>query len=144
MPVDLEALSELVELVLAEEGYPADTEGSLLLVADSEMASYNERFMNRPGPTDVLSFPVERLIPGVVPEVKRQGPPVVLGDVILAPSYIEDQARKLGEDLEDEVALMAVHGILHLLGYDHEKDEDAELMERRETKLLAKVGRKRR
>ena len=143
-PVDLDSLQQLAEMVLAEEGYPPDTEATLLLVSDDEIASYNDRFMGRPGPTDVLAFPIERLIPGVAPEQNRYGPPLALGDVIVAPSYVQQRADSLEVAFEDELALLVTHGILHLLGYDHEADDDAERMERRESELLAKVGRTRR
>ena len=92
-PVDLDSLQQLAEMVLAEEGYPPDTEATLLLVSDDEIASYNDRFMGRSGPTDVLAFPIERLIPGVAPEQNRYGPPLALGDVIVAPSYVQAAGR---------------------------------------------------
>ena len=142
--VDLVSLQNLAELVLAEEGYPPDTEATLLLVSDDEIAGYNGKFMGRSGPTDVLSLPIEHLIPGVVPERSPYGPPLALGDVIVAPAYIREQAQSLGVEFEDELALMVTHGILHLMGYGHEADEDAVRMEQRETELLAKVGRQRR
>lgn len=137
-------LHTLAELVLREEGFPEDIEITLLLVSDSEMASYNERFLERRGPTDVLAFPVEELIPGVVPDVDSHGPPLMLGDVIVAPAYVRAQAEESGVRFEDEMALMVTHGILHLVGYDHVEDEDAERMERRERELLAMVGKERR
>jgi probable rRNA maturation factor len=116
----------------------------LLLVDDNEMSAYNERFLNRSGPTDVLAFPVEELVPGVVPDSDANGPPVMLGDVIVAPGYVAQQAANLDVDFDDEMALMVTHGILHLLGYDHVEDHDALLMEQREKELLAKAGRSRR
>ena len=74
-PVDLDGLRHLAELVLSEEGYPGETEVTVLLVSDDEMASYNERFLERSGPTDVLAFPVEELLPGVVPDHDPNGQP---------------------------------------------------------------------
>lgn len=143
-PVDLIQLRHIAELVLTEEGYPVETEVTVLLVSDNEMASYNERFLDRAGPTDVLAFPVEELIPRVVPDQDPAGPPLVIGDVIVAPAYVSRQAAEDEIDFDDEMALMVAHGILHLLGYDHIEDDDAELMERRETELLSMVGVKRR
>jgi probable rRNA maturation factor len=139
-PVDLLQLRHLAELVLTEEGYPDETEVTVLLVSDDEMASYNERFLDRAGPTDVLAFPVEELLPGVVPDHDPNGPPLAIGDVIIAPAYVGRQAEEHGNGFSDEMALMVAHGILHLLGYDHVDDDDAELMERRETELLGMVG----
>lgn len=142
--VGLPGLHALAELVLVEEGYASDAEVTLLFVDESEMASYNQRFLDRHGSTDVLAFPVEELLPGVVPELDPHGPPLMLGDVVVAPSYVRRQADELGVPFEDEMALMVTHGILHLLGYDHVEDDDAERMEERERQILAKVGKKRR
>ncbi len=143
-PVDLEQLQKLAELILAEEKYPDLTEVTLLLVDEDEMAAYNARFLNRTGPTDVLAFPVEELAPGLVPDFDPHGPPLLVGDVVLAPAYVKAQASRFEVPFEDEMALMVTHGILHLLGYDHQSDDEAEGMERREAELLALVGRKRR
>lgn len=142
--VGVDDLHSLAGLVLSEEGYPEDAEVTLLFISEGEMASYNERFLDREGPTDVLAFPVEDLLPGVVPETDPQGPPLMLGDVVIAPAYVRRQASKFGVSYEDEMALMVTHGILHLLGYDHIDDTDAERMESRERELLALVGRTRR
>lgn len=142
--VDLSGLHSLAEMVLREEGYPNDAEVTLLFVSEPEMASYNERFLDRAHPTDVLAFPVEELEPGVVPDVDPQGPPLILGDVIVAPAYVRRQAAEMDVTFEDEMSLMITHGILHLLGYDHIDDDDAEEMESRERELLVKVGRTRR
>lgn len=142
--VDTAGLRTLAELVVAEEGYPDSTEVAILFVREKEMAGYNERFLDRDGPTDVLAFPVEDLIPGVVPDLDPNGPPLIVGDVIIAPAYVHSQAEEMGVDPEDEMALMVAHGILHLLGYDHETEDEAEHMEERERDLLAKVGRERR
>ena len=142
--LDLAALRDLGSLVLSEEGYPESTEAALLFVNDDEMASYNERFLNRQGPTDVLAFPVEELKPGEVPDVDPSGPPIIVGDVIIAPSYVRKQAADIAASFEDEMALMVAHGVLHLIGYDHQSDSEAEAMEAREVVLLSKVGRSRR
>lgn len=142
--VALDDLHELAELVVREEGFPDAVEVTLLFVDEDEMASYNQRFLSREGATDVLAFPVETLIPGVVPDVDPHGPPIMLGDVVISPSYVRRQAGDLGVGFEDELALMVTHGILHLLGYDHEADADADRMERRERELLTLVGRTRR
>ncbi len=142
--VNLEQLREIAELVLREEGYPGETEVTVLLVNEDEMSSYNERFLSRSGPTDVLAFPVEELAPGLVPDHDPNGPPFMIGDVIVAPAYVGRQALEYDVSFDDEMALMVTHGILHLLGYDHVDDIEAEHMERRETELLSMAGLKRR
>jgi probable rRNA maturation factor len=142
--VPLGDLHHLAELVLRLEGYPDEAEVTLLFVSDEEMAGYNQRFLDRDAPTDVLAFPVEELLPGVVPDRDPMGPPLMLGDVIVAPAYVRRQAEEHGVGFDDEMALMVTHGMLHLLGYDHVEDADAERMEARERELLAMVGKVRR
>jgi probable rRNA maturation factor len=105
------------------------------------MAELNAAYMGEEGPTDVLSFPIEDFSAGAVGE--PGGPPLLLGDVIICPSVVRSNAAAAAVAFEDEMALMVVHGILHLLGRDHVVDADAELMEQREREILAMVGRKR-
>lgn len=142
--VDPAELRRIAELVLTEEGYPKESEVTILLISEEEMADYNSRFLDRDGPTDVLAFPLEELIPGLAPDHDPHGPPLVIGDVLIAPAYVRRSAASMGVAYADEMALMAAHGILHLLGYDHEEDEAATRMEERERHLLALVGRTRR
>jgi probable rRNA maturation factor len=142
--VDPEHLRSLAESVLSAEGFPPEAEVSITLVDDDEMASWNSRALGKSGPTDVLSFPVEILRPGSVPPTVPEGPPLLVGDVVIAPDYIRRQADQFGMKVDDEMALMVAHGILHLLGYDHQDDADAELMENRERAILASQGRSRR
>ncbi len=142
--VDPEHLRSLAEAVLSAEGFPPEAEVSITLVDDDEMASWNSRALGQCGPTDVLSFPVEDFRPGSVPAFVPEGPPLLVGDIVIAPDYIRRQAGELGLRTDDEMALMVAHGILHLLGYDHQDDADAELMEDRERVILASQGRTRR
>jgi probable rRNA maturation factor len=142
--VDPEHLRSLAEAVLSAEGFPPEAEVAITLVDDDEMASWNSRALGKSGPTDVLSFPVETFRPGNVPPTVPEGPPLLVGDVVIAPDYIRRQADQLGMKVDDEMALMVAHGILHLLGYDHQDDADAELMEKRERVILASQGRGRR
>ena len=107
------------------------------------MNRLNKSHLDRSGPTDVLAFPIESLAPGMVPEAVAAGPPLMLGDVVVCPEVVRSQAAASAVAFEDEMALMVVHGVLHLLGYDHEADADADLMEQRERDLLALAGRER-
>ena len=140
---DLAEIRRWAEQVLAAEGYPPTAELSVILVTDEAMARLHQAALGQEGPTDVLSFPVDRLAPGR-PPLSAEGPPVVVGDVYLAPRYIDAQARSLDLDGRDELALMVTHGVLHCLGYDHGTEIEAETMESRERELLAAVGRTRR
>ncbi|HJP66194.1 MAG TPA: rRNA maturation RNase YbeY [Actinomycetota bacterium] len=113
-PVDEAALSALAERTLEAEG-AGPVELSLSFVGLEEMADLHERFMHEPGPTDVLSFPL--------------GEDGLLGDVVVCPA----QAGKNNPDQPAELRLLVVHGVLHLLGFDHDTDQDrAEMWARQE------------
>ena len=102
---------------------------SLLLVDEGEMTNLHERWMDEPGPTDVLSFPMDELRPGRVDiEPDDDADPGMLGDVVLCPAVAERQAEEAGHSTQDELEMLCTHGILHLLGYDHaEPDEHREM-----------------
>jgi probable rRNA maturation factor len=140
VPLSTDSLRMLADLVMREESLPVDTEVSILLVHEDQIAEYNERFMGRAGPTDVLAFPLEAMEPGVIPRVDPGGPPLSLGDVVIAPSYVRAQAADHGVTFDQELSLMVVHGLLHLLGYDHMENGEAEHMEERERRLLGLAG----
>lgn len=142
-PLEIDALGALAAAVLRGEGLPDDTLVSLTFVDTAEITHLNEQHLDRWGATDVLAFPIEELVPGHVPARQSEGPPLMLGDVVVCPTVVRTQASNAEVAFEDEMALMVVHGVLHLLGYDHGNDGDAELMEARERDLLAAVGRDR-
>src|SRR4051794_8866875 len=105
---------------------------SVLLVELDVMADLHERWMDLPGPTDVMAFPMDELDSARRPDASEAGP-ALLGDIVLCPAFAKDQARKAGHSLMDELHLLTVHGVLHLLGYDH-----AEPAEEREMFTLQK------
>jgi probable rRNA maturation factor len=102
---------------------------SILLVDEGEMANLHERWMDEPGPTDVLSFPMDELRPGRVDtDPDDDADPGMVGDVVLCPAVAEKQSKEAGHSVQDELELLCTHGILHLLGYDHaEPDEHKEM-----------------
>jgi probable rRNA maturation factor len=112
IPVDEVGLTVLARETLAGEGFIGGVELSVSFVDEAEMADLHVRYMNEEGPTDVLSFPLD--------EVDDRGVRL-LGDVIVAPSVA---ARNHPDDPGAEVRLLLVHGILHMLGYDHEEDAE--------------------
>jgi probable rRNA maturation factor len=98
---------------------------SVVLVDESSMEQLHVQWMDEPGPTDVLSFPMDELRPGREDEEPQQG---LLGDVVLCPQVARRQARAAGHSTEEELLLLTTHGILHLLGFDHaEPDEEKEM-----------------
>ena len=118
-PVDGEALADLAASTLAAEGI-GRAELSLSFVDEQEMTDLHERYMQEAGPTDVLSFPLDDDVEGVR----------MLGDVVIAPSVA---ARNNPGDPDGELRLLVVHGVLHVLGYDHEgAEERAEMWARQE------------
>ena len=134
-------LAELAAVVMTAESLDPDTSVSITLVDEITIAELNRIHMGRSGPTDVLSLPIEDAEPGVPPRPATGGPPVELGDVFIAPSVVRSNARRDAVPYEDEMALMVIHGLLHLLGWDHEEDEDAVAMEKREGELLSLIGK---
>ena len=105
------------------------------LVDEATIAELNEQWMDKEGPTDVLAFPMDELRPGLVNEEPEEG---VLGDLVLCPAVAERQAeRRPATRTEDEVDLLTVHGILHLLGYDHAEPEEHREMFGLQAQLLA-------
>jgi probable rRNA maturation factor len=129
-PLDLEAFERLGAFVLRMEEAPDAVELSVALVDDDEIATLNEHYRGVAGPTDVLSFGCDDPCPAASDE------PITIGDVIIAPDVAQRQAAELGTTVEDELDLLLVHGVLHLLGYDHGSDADATAMQARERALL--------
>ena len=91
---------------------------SMLLVDTAAMADLHMRWMDLPGPTDVMSFPMDELEPGGRPDAPDPGPSM-LGDIVLCPEFAARQAAAAGHSLGHELALLTIHGVLHLLGFDH-------------------------
>jgi probable rRNA maturation factor len=125
--VDEAALAAVARFVLDQLRIHPLAELSVLLVDERSMTELHERWMGEPGPTDVLAFPMDELRPPQPGSREEPGAdPGLLGDVVLCPQVAAEQAAKAGHSTQDELSLLCVHGILHLLGYDHaEPDEHA-------------------
>jgi probable rRNA maturation factor len=130
-PLDPSAFERLAVFVLEREEAPENLELSIALVDIEEMSELNMEYRGKEGPTDVLSFECDDPCAVLGPEE-----PVMLGDVVIAPEIAETQATEYGHTVEEELNLLLVHGVLHLLGYDHIDNEDAEVMQARERALL--------
>jgi len=125
--LDVTGLSRLSRFVLDRMRVHPLAELCLKLVDEPTIAELNEKWMEKSGPTDVLAFPMDELRPGLVNEEPEEG---VLGDLVLCVAVAERQAAEAGHPTQDEVELLTVHGILHLLGYDHaEPDEHKEMFD---------------
>jgi probable rRNA maturation factor len=150
-PIEVGRWAELARQVLTARGIKGETEVSLLFVDEDAMAALHEQFLGLSGPTDVLSFPIEDE-PGPTgrsPDLggtgpgssSEQGSLTLLGDVVICPTVAARNAAEHEVSFEDEVALLVVHGLLHLLGMDHAEDKEAERMEALEQELLNRFYR---
>ncbi|MFA1550062.1 rRNA maturation RNase YbeY [Actinomadura chokoriensis] len=140
VPVDERAIGELSRHVLDGMRVHPLAELSILLVDEAAMTELHEKWMDEPGPTDVLSFPMDELRPGHMSggaDEDGETDPGLLGDVVLCPAVAERQAREAGHDTEAELELLCAHGILHLLGYDHAEPEEHKEMFGLQAELLA-------
>ncbi|MGO9559505.1 MAG: rRNA maturation RNase YbeY [Acidimicrobiales bacterium] len=150
-PVDPGRWGGLAERVLADRGIGGSVELNILFVDSGTIASLNERFLHKSGPTDVLSFPLEDELgvpcaPPPGPDITGpgrdpfsgddDGAPLMLGDIVICPEVAWDNAPEHAGSYDGELALLVVHGILHLLGMDHEVEAEAEAMEALEAELL--------
>jgi probable rRNA maturation factor len=123
--VDEAAIQRLAVYALDAMHVHPDAEIAIVLVDEGAMEQLHVQWMDEPGPTDVLSFPMDELRPGTD---DAPTPPGLLGDIVLCPQVAEAQARTAGHQLIDELLLLTTHGILHLLGFDHaEPAEEKEM-----------------
>jgi probable rRNA maturation factor len=123
--VDNAALIRLATFALDQLRIHPLAELSILLVDEGTMSAYHEKYLGEPGPTDVLSFPMDELRP---PTDGEEPPVGLLGDIVLCPAVADRQAREHRRSTADEAEYLLVHGLLHLLGYDHaEPEERAEM-----------------
>lgn len=130
-PLDLTAFERLAAFVLDREDAPAHVELSIAVVEIDEMTELNARYRGKEGPTDVLSFECDDPCAAT-----GSDEPIAIGDVVIAPEIAVQQAEEYGHTVEEELNLLLVHGVLHLLGYDHIEDADATVMQARERALL--------
>ena len=141
---DERSLVELAVLVLESEGVDSDSSIAIRFVDTDAISDLNEQHLGKLGPTDVLSFPIEDAAPGEPPVRAAGGPPLDLGDIFLSADVVAQHAVEYEVEFGDELHLMVCHGVLHLLGWDHQTDEEALAMEAREATYLETVGRRRR
>lgn len=127
MDIPEEDLVSVARFVIARMDVHPAAELSMVLVDLDTMADLHVRWMDLPGPTDVMSFPMDELEPGGRPDSPEPGPSM-LGDIVLCPEFAMGQAQKAEHSLDHELALLTVHGVLHLLGYDHAEPEEEKEM----------------
>ncbi|MFL6028288.1 MAG: rRNA maturation RNase YbeY [Friedmanniella sp.] len=134
LEADSPGLVRLATFTLDQLRIHPQAELSVLLVDEDTMSAYHEKYMGEPGPTDVLSFPMDELRP---PEDEDEPPVGLLGDIVLCPAVTDRQAREHGRSASAEAEYLLVHGILHLLGYDHADDAERTEMFGLKDKIIA-------
>jgi probable rRNA maturation factor len=121
------------------DGAPAEM--SLVLADDALVRTLNRDYRDKDKPTNVLSFALLDDLDDTDDDLARdEGMPILIGDVILAFETVQREAREQGKSVGDHLTHLVIHGVLHLLGYDHLSDPDADRMERLETSILARMG----
>lgn len=152
-PVNVATWQRLAEQVLVAEGVTGDAELSLLFIDAGAMATLNTNFMDVDGPTDVLAFPIDAgpVDPGRQPDGGTPGPdrdplgaddlPLLLGDVVICPEVAARNAPEHAGSVDDEIALLVVHGVLHVLGMDHAGSAERVAMQERERAHLIEFWR---
>lgn len=133
--VDEARLARLVTFDLAALFVHSEAEVSVVLVEVAAMEQLHVQWMDEPGPTDVLSFPMDELRPGTS---ERPTPAGLLGDIVLCPAVAEAQAAEAGHSLMAELELLTTHGMLHLLGFDHAEPAERDEMFALQDELLVR------
>lgn len=136
LAVDEPSIVAAARFALDRLGVSRFAELSVSLVGLEVMSDLHERWMEQPGPTDVMAFPMDELESARRPDAPDAGP-ALLGDIVLCPAFAKDQARQAGHGLLDELHLLTVHGVLHLLGYDHAEPAEEREMFTLQKRILA-------
>ncbi len=135
MDCDEDQIVSVAAFALEKMGIHPDSDLSITLVNEDEITKLHVKWMDLPGPTDVLSFPMDELKP-----FSASDGPGIVGDIVICPQFAEKQA--VSHSLADEIYLLTVHGVLHLLGFDHAEPEEHKVMFALQDKTLAEWGSK--
>ena len=131
--IDVAEFADLADHVLTAMHVSPAAELNIMFIDPEPMEELHVRWLDLPGPTDVMSFPMDELRPGTA---DHPTPPGMLGDICICPQVAARQAAESGHSAAEEMLLLATHGMLHLLGYDHATDAEREVMFALQRKLL--------
>lgn len=138
-----EAFVDLIQRIIhfagVKEGIQADSEVSISFVDNSEIQEINRNYRQKDQPTDVISFAMQEEGEGEM-KILHEDMPLMLGDIVISVDKAKEQAEDYGHTLERELGFLALHGFLHLLGYDHMNDEDEKVMFNRQEEILHEFG----
>lgn len=132
-PLNEQEFVELAEYVLHQMHVATGVDLCIMFIDPEPMEQLHLKWLDLPGPTDVMSFPMDELKPGTPSEPTGEG---MLGDICICPQVAHDQAATAGHSPSEEMLLLATHGILHLLGYDHAEPDEKEVMFELQRRLL--------
>ncbi|WP_318615066.1 rRNA maturation RNase YbeY [Sporosarcina sp. YIM B06819] len=135
-----EMIRKLLNHAAQEEALSGELEVSVTFMTDEAIQQVNAEYRGKDVPTDVISFALEEMTEGEVAIVVEEGMPTVLGDIIISVETTSRQAEEYGHDFNREIGFLALHGFLHLLGYDHMTEEDETVMFKRQKDILATFG----
>lgn len=136
---DIATVMELLNLAAKHEEVEADSEVSVTFVSNEKIQEINREYRDKDQPTDVISFAMEELGEGEM-ELSGLDMPRVLGDIIISVQRAEEQAAEYGHSFHRELGFLAVHGFLHLLGYDHMTEAEEKIMFARQKDILDEYG----
>lgn len=136
---DLDMVEKLLMVAAEKEGIEENSELSVTFVTNERIQEINRDYRDKDRPTDVISFAMEELGEGEMPLIGGDMPRV-LGDIIISLAKAREQAEEYGHSFIRELGFLAVHGFLHLLGYDHETEEDEKKMFSRQKEILDEFG----
>ena len=134
--IDSDRLSDLFTYLIKSLGIHPNAELSVVFVDEEHMAKLHIQWMDEPGATDVLSFPMDEVSPDTYSGNVNDDAPI-LGDLVLCPAFAQRQAEEAGQSLGEELELLSTHGMLHLLGYDHAEEDEERTMFALQNALLA-------
>lgn len=138
-PQQQELVAKLLEFAAIEEKVTEGSEVSVTFVNNERIHEINKEYRQKDAPTDVISFAMEEMGEGEI-EIIGEDVPAVLGDIIISIDRTKEQAEEYGHSYERELGFLAIHGFLHLLGYDHMNEEDEKVMFSRQKELLEQYG----
>jgi len=135
-----ELIRELLGHAATEEALTGEVEVAVTFMTDEAIQEVNAQYRGKDVPTDVISFALEEITEGEVAIVAEEGMPTVLGDILISVETAARQAGEYGHDFKREIGFLALHGFLHLLGYDHMTEEEETKMFGRQKEILASFG----
>ena len=136
---DMRTIEEIIDVAARFESIPDGSEVSITFVDNTRIQEINSEYRNKNVPTDVISFAMEELGEGEI-EIKGIDMPRILGDIIISIPRAREQAEEYGHSFKRELGFLALHGFLHLLGYDHETNEEEKIMFAKQKEILDEYG----